>query len=93
MKYYLPFYLFFSLILFAQTIGAQATVQEAVQQFYADPELAGATIAIKVIDVSTGAEVAGVNAELSCIPASTQKLITTAAAMDVLDQPVAVAER
>lgn len=84
MIHYLPFYLFLPLLFFTPCIGAQATVQEAVTQFNADPELAGATIAVKVIDVSTGVEVASANPELACIPASTQKLITTAAAMDIL---------
>lgn len=84
MIHYLPYYLLLPLLLLTQTVGGQTTVQEAVERFYADPELAGATVAIKVIDVSTGAEIAAVNPQLACIPASTQKLITTAVAMDVL---------
>jgi hypothetical protein len=46
--------------------------------------LAGAVVAIDVVDVSTGQRLAAHQPDLALIPASTQKLITTAVAMDVL---------
>lgn len=65
-------------------LSAQRTIAAAVRAFAEDPELAGALISVDVIDVATGERVAAVNPDLAAIPASTQKLLTTAVAMDVL---------
>ncbi len=79
---------FLLLFLLLRSFGltAQSSVAQAVAQFSNDPELRGATVAIDVIKVSTGERVASYRPELSCIPASTQKLLTTAAAMDILGE-------
>lgn len=63
---------------------AQATFQDRIRDFVRDPELAGAQISISVVETSTGRQVGAHQAQLNCIPASVQKLITTAAAMDIL---------
>lgn len=65
-------------------LPAQRTISAAVEAFAADPELAAALISVDVIDVATGERIAAINPELAAIPASTQKLLTTAMAMDVL---------
>lgn len=71
-------------LLFPLWLGAQSTISQSVRAFALDPELAGAAISIDVVDVATGQRVAAHQPEMACIPASTQKLLTTAAAMDIL---------
>ncbi|OAV43967.1 D-alanyl-D-alanine carboxypeptidase/D-alanyl-D-alanine-endopeptidase [Lewinella sp. 4G2] len=70
----------------AQSVGlrAQTTLAERIAEFVDRPELAGASIGIDVIDLATGERVASHAAEQALIPASTLKLVTTAAAYDVL---------
>ncbi len=76
-------YFQFFLLLFSCTVVAQ-TIQESVREFSRDPELAGAQVSISVVEVATGREVGAHQSAFACIPASTQKLITTAAAMELL---------
>ncbi|MEM9928727.1 MAG: D-alanyl-D-alanine carboxypeptidase/D-alanyl-D-alanine-endopeptidase [Bacteroidota bacterium] len=71
-------------LLLALPAGAQTTLQDRIRAFAQDPELAGALVAVNVVEVSSGKQVGAHQAVLNCIPASTQKLITTAAAMDLL---------
>lgn len=68
----------------ATVLPAQSTIQDHVRDFARDPELTGALISVSVMDLATGRTIGGHQTELACIPASTQKLITTAVAMDVL---------
>ena len=68
----------------SQPVFAQATVAERVAAFAQDPELVGAVLSLDVIDVATGNRIAAVNPVTAAIPASTQKLLTTAVALDVL---------
>lgn len=63
---------------------AQTPLQRAVQALAADPGLRGSVVGIHVIDVASGEELASHQADLALIPASTQKLITTAAALHYL---------
>lgn len=63
---------------------AQTTLQDHIRAFAATPELAGATITFDAVDLATGRSVAAHNREIAAIPASVQKLITTAVAFDVL---------
>jgi len=65
-------------------LSAQASIQDHVRNFARDPELTGALVSVSITDIATGRTVGGHQTELACIPASTQKLITTAVAMDVL---------
>lgn len=74
----------FFLLLFCLSLQAQATVQDHVRDFARDPELAGAQLSINVVEVATGRLVGAHQAQTACIPASIQKLLTTAVAMDVL---------
>ncbi|MCP9234403.1 D-alanyl-D-alanine carboxypeptidase/D-alanyl-D-alanine-endopeptidase [Lewinella sp. JB7] len=74
----------FSLLLVSTVLHGQPSVRDVVQDFAGTQELRNAVIAVDVRDVNTGRQLAGHNAERACIPASTQKLITTAAAMDLL---------
>lgn len=77
-------FLLFTLLLTFGTFSAQTTIQDHIRSFARDPDLAGALISISVMELATGRTVGGHQSELACIPASTQKLLTTAVAMDVL---------
>ncbi len=67
-------------------LAAQTSIQDHIRDFTQDPELAGAAISISVVDAESGRMVGGHQDQMTCIPASTQKLLTTAAAMDVLGE-------
>lgn len=67
-------------------LTGQATIQDHIRDFAQDPELAGAIISINVINTADGRMIGGYQSELTCIPASTQKLLTTAVAMDILGE-------
>lgn len=77
-------HLLFLFFLSASALTAQTSISEAVRVFAEDLELAGALLSIDVVDVATGDRIASINPEIAAIPASTQKLLTTAVAMDVL---------
>lgn len=68
------------------SIYGQSGAREIVDDFAAAPELRHATISIDVREVATGKRVAAHQPGRACIPASTQKLITTAAALDLLGE-------
>lgn len=57
---------------------------DRIAAFAAHPGLKGAQVGVNVIDARTGERVAAFEAGKALIPASTQKLVTTAAAMDIL---------
>jgi D-alanyl-D-alanine carboxypeptidase/D-alanyl-D-alanine-endopeptidase (penicillin-binding protein 4) len=76
--------LLFLTICFSFPVLSQRSMGQAVRAFALDEELVGAVVAIDVVDVSTGQRLAAHQPDLALIPASTQKLITTAVAMDVL---------
>ncbi|MFK8163399.1 MAG: D-alanyl-D-alanine carboxypeptidase/D-alanyl-D-alanine-endopeptidase [Lewinella sp.] len=63
---------------------AQTTIQDHIRDFARDPDLAGAQLSVNVVEVTTGKLVGAHQAQTACIPASIQKLLTTAVAMDVL---------
>lgn len=79
-------YLSFLLLLLSTGAFAQPSITEAVEQFARDPALRGASVSVDVLSVKTGKRIASVNPDLACIPASTQKLLTTAAALDLLGE-------
>lgn len=68
--------------------AAAATGDEALvarlDQVFSDPRLAGATIGLQVRDAGTGDVVYSHNAEQRVVPASNEKLMTSAAALEVL---------
>jgi D-alanyl-D-alanine carboxypeptidase/D-alanyl-D-alanine-endopeptidase (penicillin-binding protein 4) len=72
------------LLLLPGLLISQRTIQDAVTDFARTQVLRNAVISVDVRQVQDGAVIASHRPELACIPASTQKLVTTAAAMDVL---------
>ncbi len=72
------------LLLWTYSLTGQTGVQDVVDKFAGTQVLAHSWRAVDVRDASTGERVASYQPELACIPASTQKLLTTAVAMDVL---------
>ncbi|NJC27146.1 D-alanyl-D-alanine carboxypeptidase/D-alanyl-D-alanine endopeptidase [Neolewinella antarctica] len=68
----------------AAPVAAQFNLADRVYAFATHPELRGAQVGIDVRDVRTGDRVAAFQPYTALIPASTLKLITTAAAYDVL---------
>lgn len=63
---------------------AQRSLETVVKEFSGAPAFTHATVGISVREVDGGREVASYQSHLSLIPASTQKLLVTAAAMDKL---------
>ena len=72
------------LLLSAVMVSAQPSLDHVIREFSAESAFAHATVGISVRDVGSGQELGSYQSERSLIPASTQKLITTAAAMDLL---------
>jgi serine-type D-Ala-D-Ala carboxypeptidase/endopeptidase (penicillin-binding protein 4) len=65
-------------------IDQDHNLNKALTEFKADKELKNASIGFLAIDTKTGETIAELNPDLSLMPASTQKLITTSAAFEVL---------
>ena len=65
----------------AQTIGA---VRTAIQKFAADPQLKNASISFYALDLDSNKVIAGLGSDLSLVPASTMKIVTTATALELL---------
>lgn len=77
------FFAFF--FLFASFFGlAQSNLAKAFQQFETDPQLKNALSSLYVINSKTGAVIFDKNSTIGLAPGSTQKIITTAAAYDLL---------
>lgn len=69
---------------FSAELSAQNAAQNAIQKFESDPQLAGSSIGFCAIDAQNGKTIAASQNQLNLAPASVQKLITTAAALDML---------
>ena len=67
---------------YAQPLSS--TLQKAVQQLQAEPELKHAIVGIYVLNLTTGEPVFAQHAETGLVPASTQKIITSASAFELL---------
>jgi serine-type D-Ala-D-Ala carboxypeptidase/endopeptidase (penicillin-binding protein 4) len=83
MKWFLPY--IFCLLPFtlpAQTISQK--LQKAFQQFETDEQLKHAISSLYVIDAKTGQVVFDKNAQVGLAPASTQKIITSVTAFELL---------
>lgn len=70
-------------------IGAQAQeiqqqLEQSVQKFLADSQMRAGVIGLYISDASTGAVVYQLNSKLGFTPASTQKIVTSVAAFDLL---------
>lgn len=75
--------LFFSFLCCNTLIGQSAT-QKAIEELSKDPSLEHAQLGVAVVDVQSGQLIAGHDAEKSLVPASIQKLFTTASALGLL---------
>lgn len=62
----------------------KSTLQQELERFMADTVLKNGMFGLFVIDASTGDIIAQHNPDLSLVPASTMKLFTTAAALEIL---------
>ncbi len=81
----LPLCAFLLSLLLTAPLAAQAsTINAAVADFLAAPETAHAQVGVRVVEVRSGRVLAAHRSGEAFIPASTQKLVTTAAALDVL---------
>lgn len=63
---------------------AQNRFQEAVQQLLGQPDYEHASIGISIVDLNTGENVYDLDADRLHIPASIMKLVTSAAALEIL---------
>jgi D-alanyl-D-alanine carboxypeptidase/D-alanyl-D-alanine-endopeptidase (penicillin-binding protein 4) len=79
---------FFSLLavflLFLPLASAQNAIDNAIHKLRTDPELANAVLSISVISAADGSKVAGFQPTYSLSSASTAKLFSTAAAIELL---------
>lgn len=91
MKYFFLFlfgWLFF--VCNSQTTGKTSVVdtlnsiEKAIIAFNKDPELKNASFSFLVKDVKTGVVIAANNPDMSLVPASTMKVVTSAAALEIL---------
>ena len=87
--------LIFVLFLFIlhNVICAQKTINKektdfniAVNEFTSDPEILNSSISFYAIDLNSNEEIGKINPELRLSPASTIKLFTTAAALEILGE-------
>lgn len=74
----------FLFVVLTITLSAQSRLQSAINTFIADPAFKNASVGICVIDVNTGQIVASHQPNLSLIPASSLKVVTTATALATL---------
>jgi D-alanyl-D-alanine carboxypeptidase/D-alanyl-D-alanine-endopeptidase (penicillin-binding protein 4) len=66
------------------TAAADSALVATLDQVFANPRLAGSTTALQVRDAASGAIIYSRNADQRVIPASNEKLMTSAAALEVL---------
>ncbi|WP_282202985.1 D-alanyl-D-alanine carboxypeptidase/D-alanyl-D-alanine endopeptidase [Kitasatospora fiedleri] len=64
--------------------AASSALTADLDRLLADPRLAGATAAVKVVDTETGEVLYAHDSQHLVLPASTMKLVTSAAALDAL---------
>ena len=90
--YKTAFFLFISFIL-NNVIYAQKAINEqktdfnkAIKEFILDSDLLNSSISFYAIDLNTDEEIGKINPELRLSPASTMKLFTTAAALEILGE-------
>jgi D-alanyl-D-alanine carboxypeptidase/D-alanyl-D-alanine-endopeptidase (penicillin-binding protein 4) len=79
--------LLLSFLLSAIIISAQSvtgSLKKAMQEFETDPQLKHATVSLYVIDAKTGKIIFDKNSQVGLAPASTEKVITSATAFELL---------
>ena len=77
-------FIFFAAVLIVQSATSQDNFETALQKLLEKPEYQHATAGIHVIDLSDGKELFGFNSDKLLIPASTMKLVTSSAAIEML---------
>lgn len=68
-------------VLFAQS---NSNITKAISTFVSDAALSNASISISILDANTGAWIGSYNPNLSLIPASSMKVVTTGAGLGIL---------
>lgn len=79
--------LFLTLFVVGNLLSAQQTgerIRQAFNRFMADSQLKHAAVSLYVIDAKTGQPVFDVNSQMGLAPASTQKIITSVTAFELL---------
>ncbi|MFW6124718.1 MAG: D-alanyl-D-alanine carboxypeptidase/D-alanyl-D-alanine-endopeptidase, partial [Pirellulales bacterium] len=76
----------FALLALAVAPSRAATLQERLSALLKRPALAGARVGVRVVDAATGQALFARNADAALIPASNMKLVTTAAALELLGE-------
>jgi len=71
-------------VLIAECALSQQKFESALQELLEKPDYQHASAGIHIIDLKDGKEVYGYNSEMLMIPASTMKLVTSAAALEML---------
>jgi D-alanyl-D-alanine carboxypeptidase/D-alanyl-D-alanine-endopeptidase (penicillin-binding protein 4) len=81
---FIVLYIFFSTSFsFSQSLSKQNhNVNLALRELYSDSDLKNAGIGFYAMDINSGELISSYNGDLSLTPASTQKIITTAAALE-----------
>ena len=74
------------LILSLFLVSSSLPAQSPLERFIAHPALKHASVGVSVTDLESGRSILSHNAELSLTPASVQKLITTATALELLGE-------
>lgn len=77
-------FLVFAFLFFSTFLNGQSAFEKQLQRFTALPDYTNALIGIHVADLETGKTVYDLNSEKLFIPASVLKLVTSAAAMEIL---------
>ena len=87
-KGYIKQKLFVAMLLLIFNSASSQTIQQqlstAIKQFQSDPQMRHAITSIYVADAKTGKKIFGHNEQIGLAPASTQKIITSAAAYELL---------
>uniref|UniRef100_UPI0032164E05 D-alanyl-D-alanine carboxypeptidase/D-alanyl-D-alanine endopeptidase n=1 Tax=uncultured Draconibacterium sp. TaxID=1573823 RepID=UPI0032164E05 len=78
------FFFILFLGLLALSVSSQSDFNKAVQQLLEKPDYKNASVAMHIVELSSGEELCNINANRVMIPASTMKLITTASAFEIL---------
>ena len=77
-------FIFFAAVLIIQSATSQDSFETALQNLLERPDYQHASVGIHIIDLNNEKEVFGYNSEMLMIPASTMKLVTSAAALEML---------
>jgi serine-type D-Ala-D-Ala carboxypeptidase/endopeptidase (penicillin-binding protein 4) len=85
--YIILFFFFFSPSIYSQNSHNQIKanlLDKEILTFQSSKEFKNASLGFYVVDIKTGEEIAALNSDLALQPGSTMKLVTTAAALEIL---------